>query len=62
MSPCSAHLSPSDGGPSKRAFRTRALASAAVYTIRKRGDSREKKPVRAFMCEGCGRWFLTSLP
>lgn len=51
-----------EGEPPKVSYGTGAKARAALHTIRTLGEAREKKPVREYKCEGCGRWFLTSHP
>ena len=62
MSTCDLHGARPGRDP-KTAYRSSRAADAALQGIRKRGRSRDnKKPNRAYLCEGCGRWFLTSQP
>ena len=61
MSVCNQHLHPKSGGPPKRPFPTRRKAESAIYATRRYGEKRQKFPVRSYECEGCGRWFLTSM-
>jgi len=43
----------------KRAFRDKDEALYAMHGIANKPDGR-KKPIRAYECEDCGEWHLTS--
>ena len=47
----------------KARYRDHASANIAITTIALRNDDeRRKRPVRAYYCESCKGWHLTSLP
>lgn len=46
----------------KTPFRSGAEARRALAAIKRRGERRDKKPMRSYACPGCGRHFLTSRP
>ena len=44
----------------KRAYRDEQQAKNAITRIRQVGEKRDTSPERAYSCEFCGRWHLTS--
>lgn len=44
----------------KRRFRDEIAAKLALAGIEQDGDVREKAPRRAYRCQACGGWHLTS--
>jgi tRNA(Ile)-lysidine synthase TilS/MesJ len=44
----------------KSPFHDQAAAKAAITRIRQSGEQRDKTPTRAYLCEFCHRWHLTS--
>ena len=59
---CRPHFEPLRGGPPKKPFRTRHAAEAAISAIKRGTSKADHRPQRAFLCDGCGKWFLTSEP
>lgn len=43
----------------KKAYKDKRFAIRAIHTISNKKDGR-KKPVRAYKCDLCGKWHLTS--
>lgn len=62
MTECDWHRRPPGGGSPKRAFKSRGAAERSIQYIREIGERRAggRKPKRAYVCDGCGRWFQTS--
>lgn len=46
----------------KRRYNSGAAARRAIENIRDYGDRRDSRPQRAYPCDSCGKWFLTSSP
>lgn len=44
----------------KRRFHDKTQAVSALHTIASRGARRERMPVRAYQCDFCKGWYLTS--
>ena len=46
----------------KQKYNSGAATRRAIDNIREYGEAREKRPVRAYLCPGCSKHFLTSQP
>jgi len=60
--PCETHLGRTHDDAPKKSYHSKGQADAALCLIRTRGAHSEKKPIRAYCCPGCHKWFLTSSP
>lgn len=46
----------------KRRFATRPAALLRIAEIKRKGEVRDKQPIREYFCKGCGGYHLTSQP
>jgi hypothetical protein len=45
----------------KKAYKDKAAALAVMHQIQNKDDGK-KKPIRAYECEACRKWHITSTP